>query len=298
MALRISSFVPKYSNVSSGPYTASSGERILANTSSVAITINLPASPLVGDVVIIYDADNTFDLRNVTVGRNGSNINGAASNLVLADRGLTVEFVYFSASKGWRVFYEGTGEIAVPAGVMMDFGGPTAPSGWFMCDGRSLTTAAYPNLFAALQYTYGGSGANFNLPDFRGRFARYNDNMGTGAAGRDTGSRPADKSQGYSTARPTTVFTAGSSSVSGFIDGGSHQHSLTLGNNWGNGGAAWVVAGWCVDNGEPQGNSTKNTTYTSHGHTHSLTAAGQTITGGGDSETRPINVSCNRIIKY
>ena len=40
---------------------------------------------------------------------------------------------------------------------------------WFICDGRSLSVAQYPLLFAIIGYTFGGSGANFNLPDPRSR---------------------------------------------------------------------------------------------------------------------------------
>lgn len=36
---------------------------------------------------------------------------------------------------------------------------------WMLLNGASLATATYPLLFALFGYTYGGSGANFNLPD-------------------------------------------------------------------------------------------------------------------------------------
>ncbi|NIV28780.1 MAG: hypothetical protein GWN58_04475, partial [Anaerolineae bacterium] len=45
----------------------------------------------------------------------------------------------------------------------------TPPSGWVLCDGTSYSTASQPDLFAVVGYTYGGSGANFNVPDLRGR---------------------------------------------------------------------------------------------------------------------------------
>jgi len=41
--------------------------------------------------------------------------------------------------------------------------------GWLKCDGRSLDTTAYNLLFQVIGYTFGGSGANFNLPDAQGR---------------------------------------------------------------------------------------------------------------------------------
>jgi microcystin-dependent protein len=40
---------------------------------------------------------------------------------------------------------------------------------WLKCDGTGYATATYPDLFAAIGYTYGGSGATFNVPDIRGR---------------------------------------------------------------------------------------------------------------------------------
>lgn len=56
-----------------------------------------------------------------------------------------------------------------------------ATKGWLLCDGASYATATYPDLFAAIGYAYGGSGANFNVPDYRGEFLRGTDS----AAGRD-----------------------------------------------------------------------------------------------------------------
>jgi microcystin-dependent protein len=40
---------------------------------------------------------------------------------------------------------------------------------WLLCDGRSLSVNDYPKLFAVMGYSFGGSGANFNLPDPKGR---------------------------------------------------------------------------------------------------------------------------------
>ena len=49
----------------------------------------------------------------------------------------------------------------------------TVPDGFMVCDGRSLTKTDYPELFAVIGYTYGGSGENFNIPVFNdGRFMR------------------------------------------------------------------------------------------------------------------------------
>ncbi|HEY2300781.1 MAG TPA: phage tail protein [Acidimicrobiales bacterium] len=60
-------------------------------------------------------------------------------------------------------------EPQTPVGAMVDWPGPTVPNLWHPADGSSLATADYPDLFAVLGYTYGGTGANFNLPYARDR---------------------------------------------------------------------------------------------------------------------------------
>jgi microcystin-dependent protein len=59
--------------------------------------------------------------------------------------------------------------VAVPTGAVLPYAGSVAPQYFLLCNGQSLLTADYPDLFAAIGYSYGGSGANFNLPNFKGR---------------------------------------------------------------------------------------------------------------------------------
>lgn len=61
--------------------------------------------------------------------------------------------------------------ILIPAGTIIQSAAVIEPDGWYICDGRSLSTTAFSALFNALGYTYGGSGVNFNIPDMRGRVA-------------------------------------------------------------------------------------------------------------------------------
>ena len=71
----------------------------------------------------------------------------------------------------------------MPSGVILPFGGSTAPTGWLVCDGSAISRTTYANLFAAIgtSHGYGDNSTTFNLPDFRGRFMRGVD----GTAGRD-----------------------------------------------------------------------------------------------------------------
>jgi microcystin-dependent protein len=52
-----------------------------------------------------------------------------------------------------------------PSGSLIDFAGTTPPTGFLVCNGDSYLTATYPNLFAAIGYAWGGSGANFKVPN-------------------------------------------------------------------------------------------------------------------------------------
>lgn len=58
-----------------------------------------------------------------------------------------------------------------PAGVMAHFGGQSAPAGWLLCQGQTVSRAAYARLFAAVgvQYGAGDGTTTFRLPDGRGR---------------------------------------------------------------------------------------------------------------------------------
>ena len=75
---------------------------------------------------------------------------------------------------------------STPPGAFLPFGGAYAPAGYLLSYGQSLVVASYPYLYAAIGYAYGGSGANFNAPDLRGRALAGLDNMGGVAAGRLT----------------------------------------------------------------------------------------------------------------
>lgn len=59
----------------------------------------------------------------------------------------------------------------VTTGLIIPWSSSTVPSGFLECDGSSVSTTTYANLFAVVGYVYGGSGASFNLPDLRDRTA-------------------------------------------------------------------------------------------------------------------------------
>ena len=89
----------------SATYTTVNGDQILVDTSgsgiSAAVTINLPASPAIGNEVTFIDSGNNLASNNLTVGRNGSNINGSGSDLVVSTNASAFTLVYVNATRGW-----------------------------------------------------------------------------------------------------------------------------------------------------------------------------------------------------
>ncbi len=141
-----------------------------------------------------------------------------------------------------------------------------------------------------------GDGATtFNLPDYRGRFLRGvdqgagRDPDATGRTAPATGGNTGDtvgSIQVEATKRPNTAFTTDSQ--------GSHTHTAQGYQN--NLVGVYEFGGPCCGMGE-QGNlggggqPFVNLVLNANGaHTH-------TITGGGDSETRPVNAGVFYIVK-
>lgn len=82
-------------------------------------------------------------------------------------------------SNGSEVFF--AQQNTTPSGVIIQFAGSTAPTGYLACNGAAVARTTYPNLFAAIGTTWGaGNGTTtFNIPDLRGMFVRGTGTNGT-----------------------------------------------------------------------------------------------------------------------
>ena len=83
-------------------FTAVSGVGYFVNTTAGVITVTLPASPSAGDVVAVSDYAGTADTNTITIGRNGSNINGAAADLTVGQENAAITLVYVDGTQGWK----------------------------------------------------------------------------------------------------------------------------------------------------------------------------------------------------
>jgi hypothetical protein len=90
-------------SVKTTTYTAVNGDRIAANTTGGAFTITLPATPANGDTIYFLDYAGTFDTNNLTIARNGSNIESLAENMVCEVEDAAFLLVFVGSTIGWKV---------------------------------------------------------------------------------------------------------------------------------------------------------------------------------------------------
>jgi hypothetical protein len=81
--------------------TVQSGAQLFVDTNGGAVTVTLPASPAVGDIVNFVDSRYTFDSNALTVGRNSSKIANATADLVVNTEGAAFGLVYSGSNVGW-----------------------------------------------------------------------------------------------------------------------------------------------------------------------------------------------------
>lgn len=64
-----------------------------------------------------------------------------------------------------------TNPFVMPAGVLLPYGGTSAPEGYLLCNGSAVSRTVYADLFTAIGTSYGvGDGSTtFNVPDVQGK---------------------------------------------------------------------------------------------------------------------------------
>ena len=83
--------------------TAAANDRYFVDTSSFAITIQLPATPLVGDSIRFLDLAGTFSTNNLTIDRNGKKIMNLAQDLTAAVTNAGFSLIFTGDSYGWKL---------------------------------------------------------------------------------------------------------------------------------------------------------------------------------------------------
>ena len=154
---------------------------------------------------------------------------------------------------------------ANPIGAITMWAGSIAsiPANYILCDGTSYPTSTYPGLFAAINYFYGGSGANFNVPYITIPQTAIFD------TGRTLQTSPTQTTQ--STGHVHTLNSHSSTGHSHTLNSHSSTgHTHTLGASTGLGG---------VDHFH--GGNTNSTSSTLHSHSYTKPNSGSVTNTGG-----------------
>ena len=170
----------------------------------------------------------------------------------------------------------------------------TPPANWLICDGSSLSTTTYAALYAAIGYTYGGSGPNFNLPNLQLNFP-----IGAGA-GLALGASGGEATHVLTTAElaphPHPIIdvahTHGASqgAHAHAIATGAHAHAIHTGAHAHSGVAVGLTAsGGAIQGGAP-GNLQMGNTSTAGDLGGNTDTAGNL---GGNTDTQQPGVTVN-----
>ena len=81
--------------------SASANTKYIVNTNTSNITVTLPGSPSLGTEVGIIDGTGNASVHAITVGRNGGNIQGTASDMTVTTNRSAFTLVYYNAAQGW-----------------------------------------------------------------------------------------------------------------------------------------------------------------------------------------------------
>ena len=116
------------SSIKTTTFTAANGEGYFADTSSGAITMNLPAATA-GNIVSVVDYTNTFQNNGLTITPNGSQkIGGTNASVTLTTEGQSVTLVYVDNTEGWKNVQDSTSNV-IGTSFIVASGGTETTSG-------------------------------------------------------------------------------------------------------------------------------------------------------------------------
>jgi RHS repeat-associated protein len=214
---------------------------------SVPLTVSQPAPSLSYSTYRVVENSATSGYGQVSSVSAGSNNGGAVTSNSVNLGTLSTNGPSGSATTGSYTapylalnYAAPTASSFAPvAGLMTAYGGNTTPTGWLRADGSCYDKATYPDLFAAIGYTYGGAASVFCVPDMRGRLpigkTASGDTGTLGATGGALDATPSASLPGW-----TPHITVPAHTVSWNVPNHTHQIGLVAYGGDGNGT-------WCCD---------------------------------------------------
>ena len=219
-----------------------------------------------GDSCAVNSIEYAFSESNRYV---GITLLPSAVELTPRQRMLSSPYALSSKCSINSYLFEGrTPQSVSPAGTIVAFAGEACPNGWLLCAGAALESSDYPSLFASIGTAWGDASddsdpdTDFRLPDCRGKFLRA------------------------------------VSASSGMDSDADTRVALNIGGNSGN-----AVGSYQEDQFKNHDHSYKiengRVSHADGGNKGADNNEGDNTVGiTGGSETRPVNVFVNYIIKY
>jgi hypothetical protein len=156
-----------WQSVQTTGFTAVAGRAYPCNTTSASFTVTLPATPSIGQQVLLLDYAGTADTNAIVINPNGNKIEGATSNLQLSGEREGVTLTYIDSTQGWLAssgINEGTDALApVPYSasylIVAGGGGAGANNGGAGGAGGLLSSTTTINPGTVYTCTVGAGGA-------------------------------------------------------------------------------------------------------------------------------------------
>jgi len=153
--------------------------------------------------------------------------------------------------------------------------------GWLKCDGRSVDATMYNLLFQVIGYTFGGSGASFNLPNAQGRVIG---NKGT----------IVDACNPSGVVFPAGMVTGEVTHKLTIAEMPAHNHNNAAGSPGANTTAAGTTSSYTHDHGTNTSSYTHShgTNTSSYTHNH----GGTTGDAGNSAESETVSIGLGAIV--
>jgi hypothetical protein len=180
------------SSIKTSNFTAVSGEGYFCNTSGGAFTATLPASPSAGAIVAFKDYAPSFASYSLTIGRNGSNIQGNSNDAGLSTNRASVVMVYIDSTKGWLFVQESNVGDLQAATYISATGGTITTSG----DYKIHTFNSSGTFTVSSVGNTAGGGAGVSYVVLAGGAGGGSRNPGGGGAGAGAGGYREGKNSG------------------------------------------------------------------------------------------------------
>lgn len=273
-------------------------EYTLETVNNLNLTYTIGPSNCIGLVAGEYGYSQIFDAVNSTICSLSSNVSQIESDL--SDLQVTVTDSLADIQADITDIQADIVDIqaniidSMPLGSMIMYPVATPPSvKWLLCEGQSLSTTTYSDLFTLVGYSFGGSGASFNLPDMRGKFFAGYDATGSAdyqTIGQGAGSDSVSLTKTQLPNHQHTIGTADGGSIS---NPGNHDHrggetfnAVLEGGTLAPGDQSWDLN---EDSNPPTLYRTNQFPYADGAHTHTGVTGDGTSDGlsGAPHENRP-----------